>query len=176
MQLQRSEGNPGGISTEMRIDSMTFGRFQRLGLECSVMHQFFGHENAVCEVPSPIQPFTATVCDVSETVWQKCTALLCDEEWGAIGLTKSSFLFVFCLVSGEDLITTGTKDCSIFGGSRVNRNPHGRTLSDFLANTVNESTFSIIEWFIIQTNEFEICDSKGNRCSESQKFFQIGIT
>jgi hypothetical protein len=29
MRLQQSEGNPGGITTEMRRDSMTFGRFQR---------------------------------------------------------------------------------------------------------------------------------------------------
>jgi hypothetical protein len=140
------------------------------------MHQFSGHESAVCEVPSPTQPFTPTVCDVNETVWQKCTALLCDEEWSAIGQTKSSFLFVFCPVSDEHPITTGTKDCSVFGGSRVNRNPHGRTLSDFLAKAVNESTFSVLELFIIQTNEIEICNSKSNRYSELQRFFQIGTT
>jgi hypothetical protein len=80
MQVQQNNGNPGGITAEMRRDSMTVGRFQRLGLECSVMHQFLGHESAVCEVPSPTQPFTPTVCDVDETVWQKCAALLCDEE------------------------------------------------------------------------------------------------
>jgi hypothetical protein len=27
----------------------------------------------------------------------------------------------------------------------VNRNPHGRTLSDFLAKAVNESAFSLFE-------------------------------
>jgi hypothetical protein len=85
-----------------------------------VMHQFLGHESGGCEVPSPIQPFTPTVCDFDETFRQKRAALLWDEEWSAIRLTKSSFLFVFSPVSGEHPITTGTKDYSVFRDSRVN--------------------------------------------------------
>jgi hypothetical protein len=80
MQLQPNECNPDGITTEMRRDSMIFERFQMSGLECSVMHQFFGHESGVCEVPSPTQPFTPTVCDFNETFRQKRASLLWDAE------------------------------------------------------------------------------------------------
>jgi hypothetical protein len=69
-----------------------------------------GYESGGCEVRFPIQPLRPTVWEADEMVWQERAALLWDEEWGAIGLTNSSFLFVFCPVNGEHRITTDTKD------------------------------------------------------------------
>jgi hypothetical protein len=175
MQLQPNECNPDGITTETRRDSMTFERFQMSGLEYSVMHQFFGHESGVWKVPSPTQPFTAIICDFNEPFRQKRVSLLWNEEWSSIGSTKSSFLFVFIPVNVEHRTTIDTKDCSIFGGSCVKGNRHGRPLSDLLAKAVNESIFSVFELFIILPNGNENCYDIRNTYSESGRFFQVEI-
>jgi hypothetical protein len=140
------------------------------------MDQFLSQESAECEVRSPTRPFTRTVCAIDETMWLFLARLSSDEEWIAIGLTNSSFLFVFCPVNDEHLITTGTKDCPIFGCSDENINSGRGTLSGLLASPLNDFRSIEFKWFIMISSEIDLYDGKITKWTEFRRFTLIGAT